>query len=135
MRDINFRLHIHEDAEGDLEALYEADPDAAAEIVTMLEEIEGDQKLLSSLLDHGFNHATEPLFNVTKFVECWRKGEDIWRIRSMDFRTAAPKYRVLYAYLPTSRAFHVLGVVPRSFNYDAADPFTKRIRAAYADLP
>jgi len=134
MRDINYRLLIHDEAEADLDLLYEEDPDAIAEIVAVLEEISTDQSLLFALTDHGYRHQVDPEFNVQKFLEYWNKGENIWRLRCLNRDSGAPMYRVLYAYIPKTRTFHVLGITHRNFGYEPGHEFTQRIIRAYRDL-
>lgn len=83
-----FRLFIHEDAESDLEALWDQAPQSAARITVLFEDLENE----------------------------------------------GMRYRIVYAFVPGKGHYHVLGIVPREFNYDAGHQITRRILAAYEVL-
>ncbi len=44
------------------------------------------------------------------------------------------RYQMVYAFVPGKGHYHVLGIVPSEFNYDAGHQITRRILAAYALL-
>jgi len=127
-------LFVHEDAEADLERLWEEAPEAAARIVVLLEELEGNQDLLDRLTqqDFGAYHLAE--FHVTKWFEQWKKDKNLWRLKVWSLQDKALQYRVVYAFLPRKLHYHVLGIVPREFNYDASHEITRRILRAYEGL-
>ena len=129
-----FRLFVHDDAEADLDRLWDEAPDAAARIGVLLEELGGNQDLLDRLTqqDFGAYHTAE--FHVTKWVEQWKKGNDLWRLKVWNLEDKRLQYRVVYAFLPRKSHYHVLGIVPREFNYDAGHEITRRILRAYERL-
>ena len=129
-----FRLFVHDDADDDLEALWGADEEAAARIVVLLEELEASQDLLDRLTQHDFGSYQTADFQVSKWVEQWKKGKDLWRLKVWDLEDRKLRYRIVYAFLPNKSHYHVLGIVPRDFNYEADHPLTRRILAAYEDL-
>jgi len=128
-----YQLFIHADAKKDLAELQLKDRRAAALIVAMLEEIEGDQRLLDALTVHDFGDDGNEKFHVSKWLEMWNKGLDLWRIRIWALDRIAP-YRVVYAYERGKQRYHVLGVFHRDFNYDPADARVKRVKDAYEQL-
>jgi hypothetical protein len=129
-----YTLFVHDDAKADLAALWVTDRKAAALVVTAFQEIAGDQRLLDSLTDHGFgSNATEPI-EVKKWLEFWNSGANIWRLKFWNLHRLGLAYRAIYAYEPSRRRYHVLGVFPRSFNYSLSDPRTQRVKRAYDNL-
>lgn len=129
-----FRLFIHQDTEGDLETLWQSEPEVAARIAVLLEECEGNQDLLDRLTQHGFGAFGAANFHVSKWQEQWRKGNDLWRLKLWDLEDKGLRYRVVYAYVPQKQHYHVLAVAPRSFNYDSSHPLAQRILRAYQEL-
>jgi len=127
-------LFVHTDAEDDLEALWDEAPDAAARITVLLQELEGNQDLLDRLTQHDFGAYRAADFHVSKWVEQWRKGKDLWRLKVWDLEEKGVKYRIVYAFVPGKGHYHMLGIVPRGFNYEADHKLTRRILAAYEDL-
>lgn len=131
-----YRLFVHRDAQGDLERLYVADPVAAARVVALLESIAADQDLLDRLTQHDFGAYRSAEFHVSKWYSQWNKGKDLWRLKTWDLEEQRLQYRVVYAYVPGSRRYHVLGVLHRNqVKYDdPSDPYTKRILRAFDAL-
>lgn len=132
-----YRLRIHDHAEEDLEGIQEADPDGAYLLLTLLEEMEGDQDLLDRLSQHGYDVRNSDdwaaNFNVQAMASQQKHGRNLWRLKSWDF--GASLYRVVYAFQPQLRTYIVLGVFDkRSFNYEPDNPLTERIVADYEDL-
>ncbi|KJZ10431.1 hypothetical protein TW86_14130 [Halomonas sp. S2151] len=130
------QLFIHADAQNDLDELWAQDEDAAAHIEVMLEEIRGDERLLSTLLEHDFGSYREAghKYSISKWLHFWNRGQDLWRLKAWELEESGTKLRIVYAYLPSSAAYHVLAIAPREFNYDPEHPITRRVLAAYNDL-
>lgn len=132
-----YKLFVHQDAEGDLEQLWADDPTAAARIGVLLEECEGtedleaNQDLLDHLTIHNFGDAA---INVSKWLEHWNKGANLWRLKLWGLETRGMRYRIIYAFVPGKRHYHVLAIAPRDFNYESNHELTKRILRAYAEL-
>jgi hypothetical protein len=130
-----FSLSLHEDAEDDLDEIWETDPDSAAFIDALLEQIKADQNLLDALTDRNFGEYGNEPFSVKTWVEQWRDGYDLWRLKAWELEEQHIRYRVIYAYETGKQRYHVLAVVPRSsFNYERDHPITQRIHAAYDRL-
>ncbi|MGY0561671.1 hypothetical protein ACW7G2_13235 [Luteimonas sp. A277] len=129
-----YRLFVHHDAEGDLDALWESEPEAAARIAVLLQECEGNQDLLDRLSQHRFGTEGVDELNVSRWQERWRKGDNLWRVKVWDLERRGLRYRVIYAFIPQKRHYHVLAVAPRSFNYDQRHPLCQRILRAYEEL-
>lgn len=127
-------LFIHDDAKNDLEMLWHNDPVAAARIVALLEELEGDPNLLDRLTQQDFGGNRSADFHVSKWLEHWRNGKDLWRLKIWDLESQGLRYRIVYAFIPRKRDYYVLGFVPREFNYAPDHPFTRRILKAYEGL-
>jgi len=128
------RLFVHVDAETDLEKLWVVAPKAAARISVLLEELEGNQDLLDRLTQHDFGNFRSADFHVSKWLNQWNKGRDLWRLKVWDLEDKGLKYRVVYAYVPGKSQYHVLGIVSREFDYDPRHELSRRIIAAYENL-
>lgn len=127
-------LFIHEDAENDLEELWSKDTEVAARITVLLEELKGNDDLLDRLTQHNFGLYSSADFHVSKWFEQWNKGNDLWRLKIWDLEDNDVKYRIVYAFIPTKKHYHVLGIVPREFNYEANHELTIRILNTYKNL-
>lgn len=128
-------LFIHDDAKADLTALLEKDPRAAGRILALLEQLEGDSDLLDRLTEHDYGARGRAEFHVSKWQEQWHKGRDLWRLKVWDLENKGLRYRIVYAFVPLKRRYHVLAVTPRrDFNYEERDPLSQRIFRAYEEL-
>lgn len=126
-----YKLLFHEDAEADLDALWEVDEQAAARIDTVLDEIAADQESLDALTVFDFgSDSTKSDFH----VENWVTAKPLWRLKVWDLDGQAIPYRVIYGFIPGKRYYYVLGIMPRSWNYNPRDERSIRIRSAYTDL-
>lgn len=131
-----YSIVVHEDAWKHLEELWE-DPrteDAAAEIEATLEELQHDQLALDALTVHDFGHHKSKPVHVSKWVEYWRKGADIWRLKIWSLEEVRLPYRIVYAYEIKRQRYHVLAVLHRDFDYDRDHPATQRILEIYAQV-
>lgn len=127
-------LFVHNDAEADLEALWEEEPEAAARIVVLLGELEGNPDLLDRLTQHDYGSYHLADFHVSKWLELWNKGKDLWRLKVWDLEDKGLRYRLIYAFEPKRQAYHLLAIAPREFDYDTSHPISQRILSAYEEL-
>ena len=128
------RLLVHQDAQRDLENLWDEAPVAAARITVLLEELEGNPDLLDRLTQHDFGAYGLDRFHVSKWFAQWNAGKNLWRLKVWDLEDRGLRYRVVYAFMPRQQHYSVLGIVPRGFNYELSHELTRRILAAYKDL-
>lgn len=130
-----YSVAVHEDAEDDLEALWQSAPDAAARIAILLEELEGgDQSLLDALTVHDFGAYESQQVHVSKIAKFWGRGADLWRLKIWELEKQRLRYRIIYAYERGKQRYYVLGILPRKISYDTSDPRVQRVLAAYQDL-
>lgn len=133
-----YRFHVHSDAKADLEKIRETDPETAADLLVFLQELQGDQDLLDRLSQHGYStEASDWVENidVQRIQSLWRRGLNLWRLKLWDLEREGLKYRVVYAFVPKGRVYHVLAIVARTdFNYELDHPVTQRVLTALADL-
>lgn len=127
-------LFVHDDATADLEALWETEPQAAARIAGLLEQLEGDSDLLDRLTQHDYGAHHSADFHVSKWQEHWRKGRDLWRLKVWNLEDKGLRYRIVYAFKPQKQHYHVLAIAPREFDYDSNHPISQRILRAYQEL-
>ncbi|MFZ5936615.1 hypothetical protein ACOKS3_17510 [Pseudomonas sp. HS6-2] len=122
-----------------MEVILEKEPAAGYRLVALLEEIAGSQDLMEKLSwDHygGQPHAPEQgaSMSVAKWLNLYRKGLNIWRLRDFELSRLGHEYRVIYAFIPAKDLYFVLAVVERAFNYDPSHPVTQRVYSAYKRL-
>lgn len=133
------KLIIQKPAADDITEMIKAGGNAkvcGARILAFLQELKGRPDWLQQLLIRKFQNDE---FNVDKYVEFWDAGLDMWRLALFEYDFSNQKkwqmpYRILYAYDQPCLAFRVLGVVPRSFNYESDHEFTRRLRRTYDEL-
>jgi hypothetical protein len=127
-------LLIHPDAAQDLRDLMVNDPEAAGKILALLQQAKHDSKILDSLLDHDFGESQTGDFHVSKWLELWNSGYNIWRLKIWTVPNGSLKQRIVYAYDRIQQEYHVLAVVHRKFDYKRDHAVTKRVLEAYRDL-
>lgn len=109
-------------------------PLAFDRIMALLQELQADEDLLDRLTQHDYGHSGTADFHVSKWLEQWNKGKDLWRLKIWDLEDKGLHYRIVYAFMPRKQHYHVLAIVPRDFNYDPDHPLSQRIFSAYDDL-
>lgn len=129
-------MSIHEDAELDLDALYDEDEDGAAAIDVFLDEAASSQDILDRFTVDGYRSYaldSEHDFEVKRWKELWsRLG--LLRLRLFGVPGSAGSHRIIYAFHSIERRYYILGIVPREFNYESDHPLSQRIIRAYRDL-
>lgn len=129
-----YSMSIHEDAERDLDRLYEVDEDGAAAIDVFLQEVASSPEVLDRLLEHRYRSYEPGMdFEVQRWAALW-KHFGLWRLRLFDVPDIAASHRIIYAFHGIQRRYYILGIVPRDFDYDPHHPFTQRIVRAYQTL-
>ncbi len=129
-----FRISLHDDARRDLENLWSEAPTAAARITVLLEELEANPDLQDRLTQQDFGAYESADFHVSKWFAQWNNGKDLWRLKVWDLENQRLRYRVVYALMRGRLDYCVLGIVPRTFNYDNNHELTRRILAAHQEL-
>lgn len=128
-----FELAITEEAEAQLDALWESDPDAAADLTVILEEVRDDQEVLSAMRVH---QRKEGRFHVSRFLSLYAKSMNVWRLKAyiMEREHDLLSYRIIYAFDNRDCTYHVLGFMHRDQNYEKDKQFTGRIQSIYRRL-
>lgn len=126
-----YSILVHEDAEDDLALLWDTEIKAAAIIQSLLEELDGDNDLLDRLSQHGFKNEE---IDISKWNEQWKKGLNLWRLKVIELERIGIQYRLIYAFVPLKKCYHLLAIAPRDFDYDPKHEITKRILQAYNEL-
>jgi len=127
-------LSIHPDAVDDIRRLTTTDRFAAGKVVALLQQAKVDPAIIDSLLDHDFGADYAAAYHVSKWLDFWNVGYNIWRLKIWTEPKGSLRYRIVYAYEPKSLQYHVLAVVHRDFDYKRDHEITNRILKAYKDL-
>lgn len=125
-----------------MDRIYQADPEAWARILVVLQEAKTCPRMRAKLLDH---EARTNGVEVKKWLDQYNKKpwRNLWRLKvwepGEEYEDLLP-YRVVYGYTtPRSSCpdggFTALAVVHRDeFDYERDSPLSKRIQADYDDL-
>lgn len=131
-----YSLVVHEDAEADLEALYDLDEDAAADIDVFLDEARFNQDTLDHLTRHNYVHYGEPEYDVKEIAKTKRASVkfNLWRVRLLWLGGHASEYRIVYAFHPIQNRYYVLAILPRKTAYEFNNERNQKILAVYDEL-
>ncbi len=113
-------LTICEEADRELDALYESHPDDAALIDALLEALTNDDAALASLC-YGtpkLAYNANPVFKIYRFQACWDIGKQIYILKVDDQGGRPCSHRVIIAHDPVTDDHMVLATPNRGFNYD-----------------
>lgn len=131
-----YSLALHPDAVADLEALYERDEEAAADIEVFLEQASLNQKTLDSVTWDRYVNYEDPRYDVKEIKKTRqpRYRYNLWRVRLLWLNGHASDYRIIYAFCPPERRYYVFGILPRDVAYDLNHERIAKILAAYDKL-
>ena len=127
-------LSLHPDAADDLRGLMVIDQAQAGKIAAFLQQAKNDPKIIATLLDHDFGETRREPYHVSKWLEFWNTGFNLWRVKLWSFPKGSLSYRIVYAYQPSAQHYHVLAIVHRDFDYQTDHAITQRILLAYRSL-
>lgn len=127
-------LSLHPDAADDLRGLMVIDQAQAGKIAAFLQQAKNDPKIIATLLDHDFGETRREPYHVSKWLEFWNTGFNLWRVKLWSFPKGSLSYRIVYAYQPSTQHYHVLAIVHRDFDYQTDHAITQRILLAYRSL-
>jgi hypothetical protein len=126
-----YELALHKDAEADLDEIWEADSDGAADVEVLLEELRGSEELLSALRIHQRLEGRVHVSRLLRF-DVW--GKSLWRLKVSEL--ADPEnimpYRIIYGL--QANVYYVLAVVHRDRNYEQDRELVDRIKKACREL-
>lgn len=134
-----YELIVGDEATADLVDILGKIPAAGYRLAALLEEVSSSQDLMEKLSWDRYGgkpHLPEQgaTMNVGKWIEPYRKGMNIWRLRDFELTRLGYEYRIIYAFIPSRDLYFVLAVVERAFNYDPSHPVTQRVMASYRRL-
>lgn len=127
-------LIVEPHAEADLDELFESDPDTAAIIDVLLDEIFGNEELIQLLCTDRANRREDPAFDNERFIELWNDGYTIYRLKIWDMDGALINHRALHAYDGRSDCTHILGILHRDYAYDTAHEKVRRCVGDYESI-
>ena len=127
-------LSLRPDAAADLRGLMVSDQAEAGKIAAFLQQAKNDPKIIATLLDHDFGETRRKPYHVSKWLEFWNTGFNLWRVKLWSFPKGSLSYRIVYAYQPSTQHYHVLAIVHRDFDYQTDHTITQRILLAYRSL-
>ena len=125
---------ICENADADLDRLWDSDPKAAAAVVVALDEVQADPELIDKLTTHGDVEFETQRLGIKQWREAQRANNNLWRFRIFD--TPATSYRVVYGFHWQLRHVCILAVGHKDqLDYDNLDrDLSERILADWFDI-
>lgn len=129
-----YSVVVHDDAEKEIETLWETDEDTAAYIEAFLEEIQNDQRILDSLTIKGHVDCPTVNFDVEEILSQKKKKRNLWRIKIWEIENRDGKLRIIYAFHPKELRYYILGITPRDIDYDERSPRFAKIISSYEKL-
>ena len=102
-----YYLFVHDDATTDLVAIRETDKQTAASILIQLQELKSNQDLMDRLTQHNYGADETADFHVSRFVEQWNQGKNLWRLKYWNLGFETKHYRIVYAFIPLGQVIHV----------------------------
>ncbi len=90
--------------------------------------------MIDRLTEHNFGDDHSGKFHVSKWIEQWKAGYNLWRLKIWEEPTGSLKYRIVYAFDTTTRNYYILAVVHRNFNYENDHATTQRVLDTYKSL-
>lgn len=124
-------LYVCEEADKELDALYEVDEDAAALIDVLLDELANDAATLEWLFRPQDHYEYEPPFEVKEFHEASRRGKNILILKVRSNEGKLLNYRVLVGFNSQIDRYHVLTVANRDISYDTSDALFTAVLERY----
>lgn len=130
------KIQYSDSALEDLEVIWENDPDSAAVIESVLEEMEDYPELAEDLIKNHYRHYDDPSYEIRRFESLYHEGFNLYRMKCWDYEGSAVGYRVIYAYHPHPEdVSFILAVADRrGFDYEKDHPVVQRIIKDYRVL-
>ncbi|MFK4794924.1 hypothetical protein [Sphingobium sp. ZW T5_29] len=121
-----FRFIVDDDVEKDIEDVEDTDPDQAATLIVLIEEVKGDHALCSRLIDEGY--VDEQIAKVAQFASMQRNRYNAYTVRCAD----VDDWRLITAVDHRKATIALLYIMKRSEDYD--ETVQQRVAAAYDKL-
>ena len=121
-----FEFIIHDDVELDVEDVLRENPEEAAVLIAVIDEIEGDHALCERLIDVGFED--DQLKSVKAFASLQEKRYNAYTVRLYE----VDRWRLISAVDHRQRLIALLYIMRRDENYDTR--VQQRVIKAYEDL-
>jgi hypothetical protein len=120
-----------ESLESDLDAVYDHSPADGLLVDALLDLLEESAELRACLAEGRFRHIKDPRFDAAPVQWGVRLGYNLYYLKMWREDGVLVRFRLFYAvdHAVNARVIWVLGLMPRSDNYDENSDFAKRIRA------
>lgn len=121
-----FEFIIHDDVELDVEDVLKENPEEAAVLIAVIEEIEGDHALCERLVDVGFED--DQVQSVKVFAKLQEQRYNAYTVRLYE----VDRWRLITAVDHRQRLIALLYIMRRDEDYDSV--VQERVVKAYEDL-
>ncbi|MBK6007623.1 hypothetical protein JJB11_16105 [Ramlibacter ginsenosidimutans] len=127
-------LIVAREAADEIDALYESDEDAAADIDFLIEQLFEDHRTLEELCLPRDHFDFEPAFEIKRFGAAQRLGKNVYsaKLRSTADNSVIP-YRLLVGFDAQRDRYHVLSIAHRNHAYDTRHPHFAELLRRYDD--
>ena len=128
------RFLVHADAKADLIAIGRSNAELGRRLIALVEELQSSPDWIEALTIHDFgSHQLQPI-HVSRWLEYWNQGKDLWRLKFWELENDRIAFRFVYALKRGHGDYYLLAVVHREFNYETGHAITSRILQVYESL-
>jgi hypothetical protein len=115
-------LHLCDEADEEIDALYQEHHAAAEALDALLIELEEHEDLLETLYRPNFHFNAAPPFEIKRYEEMQKRGYNIFTVKVQLADGSWPPYRALIGFHGQANTYHVLAIAPRDIAYERSDP-------------
>ncbi|OAI18273.1 MULTISPECIES: hypothetical protein [Methylomonas] len=113
-------IEVHDDAVDDIEGISQINMSDSLKLVSFIEQLCTDQRLIAKLLENGFGENRQGPISVKKWGSVHKLEHlPVWRLRAWDLEKQGLNYRLIYFFNWMDRNYYIMAVVHRSdLDYD-----------------
>lgn len=128
------RVLFAEEANAELDALYDQDEDAAALFDLLLQELDANDHVRDLLFRPANHFNFTPPFDVGRVGEAQKLGKNVYRIKVRNEAGQFVPWRMLLGFHAQIDVFYVLSVLPRDHAYDTGHESFRQALSRYERL-
>jgi hypothetical protein len=129
--DMLFDLILAAGLDKEIDDLFDADSDAASELLLLIERLQEDQPELEDLCVPGNRFKYDPAFEVKRFEAAQRTGRNIYTVRYYLQDGGLASYRLLIGYHAQHGTYYALQVAARGVAYEVGSESFRQLLARY----
>jgi hypothetical protein len=127
---VSSHLRVHNDATDDLKRIQTVDPAGFNRLVALIQQLRGDEALISKLLEHGYGDRSDEPVSINKWIDVQKRERlPVWRLKAWDLEREGLHYRLIYCFNWRDQSYNIMAVVARGdLDYDEpTHPIRQRV--------